>query len=401
MIRNAALAATMALVMLAAPVNAQAPAPAPTLAQQLRPLMEVYAVSTFALGADQSCQVLQVGELSALTLIKQRLTEQIGNVVGAETLPKIDMTAKGESEAKDCAISNDAQELLDTGHVVARALMDAPTAMQSDPSKCLVDGELKAVTKSEWSWVEKSHWTTYENPQLQATYDGLRGNFANIIDQDCTRKFAPVRVSNLLQPAFTKLLHLEDLNFYKKDPYKTTSFTRFARDLRSEPVSHKIGAWSSRLGGFTGTRGRAGLDFFRVVADGDVRTAFATLASPGTFGVKGTVFFSRDGRWSVDLGRNVAGVQIALEPGIRLDMTKLEGSGSGMGSHSKFVLAPEDQMIVDMEAKSTDATLYYSEDGKSWKPFLAGGKDPDPQKINLGELREGLAWASAPRPKHK
>ena len=56
--------------------------------QQARTLMEVYGISTFAAGADESCQLFDVGELRAFQVLKGQIGGGVTLLWAAASLPK-------------------------------------------------------------------------------------------------------------------------------------------------------------------------------------------------------------------------------------------------------------------------------------------------------------------------
>ena len=97
-----------AAVALAAPLHAQSLEDIPVeqrlqiLAgnQQARPLMEVFGIATFAAGADESCQLFDVGELRAFQVLKGQIGRQLARVGGDEVVAAIDQSERGTRQAK-------------------------------------------------------------------------------------------------------------------------------------------------------------------------------------------------------------------------------------------------------------------------------------------------------------
>ncbi|WP_157726934.1 CHAT domain-containing protein [Qipengyuania flava] len=159
-----------AAVAFAAPSNAQSLEEIPLeqrlqiLArnQQARPLMEVYGIATFAAGADESCQLFDVGELRAFQVLKGQIGRQLARVGGDEVVAAIDQTERGTRQAKGCAMPDDTKVTIERARVVARALQDAPAIMTTDQQQCAVEGTHWRFHRREWEFVPKGHFGQYD-----------------------------------------------------------------------------------------------------------------------------------------------------------------------------------------------------------------------------------------------
>ena len=177
--------------------------------QQARPLMEVFGIATFA-GADESCQLFDVGELRAFQVLKGQIGRQLVRVGGDEAVAAIDQSERGTRQATGCAMPDDTKVTIERARVVARALQDAPAAMTTDQQQCAVEGTHWRFHRREWEFVPKGHFVEYEDPQLEAMYQGLRTNFASIADQAC----GSVKQTVMLIPAFEKLRLMEEASSF-------------------------------------------------------------------------------------------------------------------------------------------------------------------------------------------
>ena len=171
--------------------------------------MEVFGIATFAAGADESCQLFDVGELRAFQVLKGQI-EQLARVGGDEVVAAIDQTERGTRQAKGCAMPDDTKVTIERARVAARALQDAPAIMTTDQQRCAVEGTHWRFHRREWEFVPKGHFVEYEDPQLEAMYQGLRTNFASIADQAC----GSVKQTVMLIPAFEKLRLMEEASSF-------------------------------------------------------------------------------------------------------------------------------------------------------------------------------------------
>ena len=387
-----------AAVALAAPLHAQSLEDIPVeqrlqiLAgnQQARPLMEVFGIATFAAGADESCQLFDVGELRAFQVLKGQIGRQLARVGGDEVVAAIDQTERGTRQAKGCAMPDDTKVTIERARVVARALQDAPAAMTTDQQQCAVEGTHWRFHRREWEFVPKGHFVEYEDPQLEAMYQGLRTNFASIADQAC----GLVKQTVMLIPAFEKLRLMEEASsFAAPDAMAFTSLGSSERTF----TSRHLGLWRSQRS-WTGGGYTTEPDFYRMAHDGDVKTGFARLSSPGLFGVAGHMYFTTGGKWIAGINRNIEAVELRLDNGISLPMEKVAGEKEGMEGTSTFELGKSGLTVLRDQGADVSVRVAFKQAGEEWRIFDAPGKGSGVQQINLGAVREGLAWSNAPRP---
>ena len=397
-IRSVIWGAVSVAVALAAPLYAQSLDEIPVeqrlqiLArnQQARPLMEVYGIATFAAGTDESCQLFDVGELRAFQVLKGQIGRQLAQVGGEEVVAAIDQSERGTRQAKDCALPDDAKVTIERGRVIARALQDAPAIMNTDQEQCRVEGTHWRFHRREWEFVPKGHFVEYEDPQLEAMYQGLRTNFATIADQAC----GSVKQTMMLIPAFEKLRLMEEATSFAAPG--AMAFTSLGSSERTVTSRH-LGLWrSQRL--WTGGGYTTEPDFYRMAHKGDVKTGFARLSSPGLFGVEGHMYFTTGGRWIAGINRNIDAVELRLSNGTSLPMEKTAGEREGMEGISTFELGQSGLAVLERLSPEISVRVAFKQAGKDWQVFDAPGKGSGAQQIGLGAVRDGLAWSNAPRP---
>lgn len=393
------LSAVLAAFM---PITAQAQTPAQGNAEaqraQLRSLMELYVLASFARGADYVCAILPEGELRAVNVLEQRLGDQIRKVGGQKAIDGIDQFNRGAAEAKDCALSKDAAEFLGNARTMARALVAAPMLMQSDPGECYVVGALDKVPREDWQVLKDVPSAKENDPARQVMFDNLRAGFAGFIDQDCA---GMVHQSDLLQPGYGALRRLEDNARIGADYTVPTLTRKIGVGVVLNPASRYLGRWQSQAGGFNGSALRVGLDFYRVDATGDVATGFITLENKAMFGAQGKMLFTRKGRWIAKIRGSVEAIELRFDDGTTMPMAKTEESGEGVHRFTTFVLPDADQRKIDRMDDETTASFAYREKGGAWEHFLKLGKNAPKQELNLQYLRASLVWANAPRPEEK
>ena len=357
---------------------------------QARTLMEIYGISTYAIGADESCQLLNVGELRAFQVLKGRIAREIAPVAGDDVVAAIDQTTQGKVQATNCVLAPELQLTLSRARIIARALLDAPAFMTADPQKCKVEGEWMALERGDWQAVLKETATNYSTQEEESMYLGLRANFVTMVDNGCKIALS----STMVIPAFD-LLRQKSHALAVLAPSKKSDIAAYARLKSSDPIND-IGVWTSQQV-WSGTSVLKDVKFYRMAATEDVKTGFAYLATPKLFDVRGRIYFTTEGRWIGEIGENIAAIELRFSDGTSMSMTKSAGKGSGTGSFSTFVLSDSEQKALNAKPDDVYAKVAFKEDGKEWRVFDAPGKDNETQKIELAKVRAGLAWATAPR----
>lgn len=366
--------------------------------EKLRSMAQFYGVATYALGANEQCDLLDQGEYRGLAVLRDALTPDLSRATTSEVFASLNHAPTGKKDwAKGCLAhrAHDTEwRRIDSARLIAHALQAAPTVMTSDPAKCSTGNMGEKLPRSDWTIVAAMAARHHANGE-RATFDRLKKMFAGLLDADCAR----TQSSSLLQAGFDALWLAEDnarANGAEKGPGSS-----LAGRYQSVVVAKAMGPWRLRRGGFNGSFPRDRINAFRLVGRGDTATAtaFLYLASIGAFGgPRGELLFPPNGGWTVRLGGNAPAVALSLSDGTTIRLTKLSGNGTeGLGS-ARFELPKASIAVL---AGKTDATAVHIKwqdgDGK-WTPFFGLGRNPDPQKFTLGELREAIAWATVPRP---
>lgn len=364
--------------------------------EKLRSMAQLYGVATYALGANEQCDLLDQGEYRGLVVLRDALTPDLSRATTSEVFTSLNHASTGTTDWATGCLARSTHDTewrrIDSARLIAHALQAAPAVMTSDPGTCSTGNMGEKLPRSDWTIVAAMAARHHVNGE-RATFDGLKKMFAGLIDADCAR----TQSSSLLQAGFDALWLAEDnalANGADKGPGSS-----LAGRYQSVVVAKAMGPWRLRRGGFNGSFPRDGINAFRLVGRGDTATAFLHLASIGAFGgPRGELLFRPKGGWTVRLGGNAAAVALSLGDGTIIPLIKLSGSGSeGLGS-AHFELP---KASIAALAGKADATIVHIEwqdgDGK-WTPFFGLGRNPDPQKFTLGELRDALAWVIVPRP---
>ena len=144
--------------------------------QQARPLMEVFGIATFAAGADESCQLFDVGELRAFQVLKGQIGRQLARVGGDEVVAAIDQSERGTRQAKGCAMPDETKVTIERARVVARALQDAPAAMTTNQQQCAVEG-------THWRFHSARMGVRSERAFRRVRRPSARGDVSGIADE--------------------------------------------------------------------------------------------------------------------------------------------------------------------------------------------------------------------------
>ncbi|OCC22571.1 hypothetical protein MB02_16295 [Croceicoccus estronivorus] len=376
---------------------ASAPAAAQSQQEKLQSMAQFYAVSTYALGANENCDLLTNGEYRALIVMRDFLGREIKLHASEQALASVDNFAKGQDGWKRCLSrtkSSGEWANIDQALLIAHALEAAPNAMVADPATCDVTSAFVKLRRSEWKMAAVVHNDKYNEEPKKAQYDGLKAMFAGLIDAECARTGR----SELMQAGFDALLLVEDINLLlQKNLAKKNVFTSVGSSLITSHVSKDLGVWRLRRGAFTGTYWRAGLNVYRVLKRGDEKTIFLHLTSPGTFGATGRMFITQKGRWIAEISSNLDAMEMRLSNGDNLVMEKETGNGSGAIGFSRFVLPVLAQARLDAAPVDLTLTFAYRVNDKPWSLFRDTGREADVQQVKLRQTREALAWATVPR----
>ncbi len=391
--KTAALVASLALVGQAPPAAAQA-----GNAQHVQSLANLYALTDYALGANEGCDLFTLGAYRALVRLRFTVKSDLRRALKAEQWARIASFDKGKSEWRGCltrAARPDPWKLIDSARLVADALIAAPSKVSSEPKDCQVDGEYAALSKMEWSYPANAVLRHYVDDPRKAEFEALSKDFAAMIDVECKR----TKYSALMQAGYESLLHSEDLLLmFQKGPGPKRVLTSAGTRVALRPLSLELGVWRSRRGGFTGSRLSAGLNVYRILDRADKEVVFFHLSRPGTFDPRGMMYITRTGRWVARMKSNIDELELRLSDGSRLPLAKQSGSGNTAVGAAEFTLPAAHQTQLGRAADDHTATLAYRVKGKEWTEFLDIGRTPGVQKQKIGDIRASLAWANAPMP---
>ncbi|MEH6759103.1 MAG: hypothetical protein V7676_16560 [Parasphingorhabdus sp.] len=363
-------------------------------ANQVQAVANLYALSTYALGANESCDIFLLGEYRAMMLIRDKFGPDLKKILNAEQYRSVDSFEKGKKEWVGCAGKSphtDAVQLIGSADLLADALISAPSAMTSDPKLCSVAGEYKALSKLEWSVIANTRKIKYNQSPKKAEFENLLQSFADMIEAECKSKY-----SSLMQAGYEQLVLTEDLNQHLQGSIeKKILFTSVGTLVSFDSASDDFGIWRSRMGRFSGTRKTAGLSVYRLLKRDDENTVRFELSRPGMFDPRGRMFITQKGRWVASMRSNIDAIEIRLSDGTKLAMNKESGNGSIAVGSSKFNLLTQSQRIIERKPDQTSVTVAFQKAGV-WTEFQDIGKNASVQSQSLGDLRKALQWANAP-----
>jgi hypothetical protein len=390
------VAAAAGLGLAAVPAAAQSPA-RPDVPQQVKAMAAMYAVTDYALGANERCDLFLLGEYRAMRVLNSTLRAEIAGRFTPQQMDALGQAKQGRQEWTSCLTRVGAPQAwarINNALLLARALITAPSRMTRDPKTCPVADQGLALGKYDWPYAATVPMKTYATSPRKAEFDGLARDLAAMIDAECARNGKSV----LMHAGFEALVHSEDIQLsLQKSRTNRTALTPVGRTIGTNVIGDEIGIWRSRLGGFVGTRGSAGLNVYRVVARGDENVLFLNLTRPA-LQPQGRIFVSRQGRWTARLKSNVDAMQLQLSDGTRIDLAKLSGQGEGAFGQSEFVSPPATIALLARKPDTTEVMLAYRVKGGDWTPFQDFGLQRPVHRLSLATLREALAWASAPMP---
>ncbi len=108
--------------------------------EKLRSMAQFYGAATYALGANERCDLLDQGEYRGLVVLRDALTPDISRATTSEVFASLNHAPTGTKDwAKGCLArrAHDTEwRRIDSAQLIAHALQAAPTVMTSDPGKC-------------------------------------------------------------------------------------------------------------------------------------------------------------------------------------------------------------------------------------------------------------------------
>lgn len=367
--------------------------------EKLRSMAQFYGVATYALGANERCDLLDQGEYRGLIVLRDALARDLSRATTAEIFASLNHLPTGMKDWDKGCLSRRAHGTewgrIDRALLIAHAVQAAPAAIASDPATCAMDDYGFRLPRSDWK-IAAATAARHHGGSDRTTFEGLQKMFAGLVEADCAR----ASTSRLMQAGFDTLWHVED-NAQALPGAGTSASpgSSLAGKYQSVIAARKLGSWRLRHGPFTGDMLRDGLNSYRLVERGDGPTAFMHLTSAGLFGgPAGQILLRPNGGWAVHLGGNAAAVAARLSDGTNMPLTKVAGSGSaGLGS-ARFELPTASVAALADKADATEVQLAWQDGDGKWTPFLGLGRKPEVQKFTLGQLRQAIAWATVPRP---
>lgn len=391
--QKSALAKRLAIGLSAIATLSASCAQAQSNEEKLRSMAQFYGIATYALGANEKCDLLDAGEYRAMVVLRDALSGDLSRATTKDVLASLSHTANAQREWKGClprATHGKQWGWIDQARLMGHALQAAPAAMTGDPGECAMDDYRIRLPRADWTiaatMVARDH-----GGADRASFEGLQKMFAGLIDADCARG----SMSRLLQAGFDALWQIEN---NAKAGEGTSPGSSLAGKYESVVAAKELGAWRLRHGPFTGSLLRDGLNAYRLKQRGDANTAFIHLTSVALFGgPDGRLLFSQKGGWTIRLGGNAAAVQLRLSDGTVIPFTKLSGSGSvGLGS-SRFDMPKASLATLAGKPDATKVQLAWQDDDGKWTLFHGLGKKSQVQTFTLGQLRGAIAWATVPR----
>lgn len=392
--RFGGLAGLLGLMALSNPAAAQS-------GEQVQTYANFYVISGYALGANEVCDTLLMGEYRALKVLRSRLSDDLTPVIGAEKLAEIDAFDRGKTEWAECkgAGSNtESRALMERAKLLAAGIVDAPADMTFDPAECAGLFAPKILGAADWKIAATTGATQYSSEALKPQYLGLRKGFAELIDSDCRRIG---RRSNMMDAGLEAILRREDINLAAQGssaaPKTLTEAGKWLVETKDGQFAKDIGPWRSRQGDFTGMKVTEGWQVFRLADRKDGKTMFIRFGTPGDRSPNGRAFITQQGRWIVELRNNVAQIAVTLPDRTRLPLSKISGSGSPFDGTSQFALPADAQAQLAVLAGDAKVTIVYKGAGSEpWISLVEPGEYRQQMEITLSDVRDGLAWAIKP-----
>lgn len=375
----------------ATPASAQA-----AIDPELRRLAGMHAASTYALGANEACELFGQGELRALAVLARATGEALEVDAGPGSRDRVNQYTGGFEAWKDCptkAAAPDAWRHIHNAKILASALIAAPAAMSRDPATCTIQGEGRAIDRKVWQIAADVKAAEYRSSARLAEFEALQDYFAGQVDDECAYG---QRQSVIMQAAFDLIRQTDEgiivRNFYT--PHLPAAAT-YVLDQDAVPTPEEHFFWRSRRGDFVPSKTPVKFGVYRISGKGDKKAVSALVAPQSAGGPAGFLFVSKEGRWSARLDKNVRALRLNLGGGQFVPFDRvLPKAAVGQPSSFGFELSEANHALLGKARVSTQIGLQYQDEDGRWPSFAAPARNQDGEPLRMVDIRTALAWVN-------
>lgn len=355
-----------------------------------RQLLGLYHLATYGLGTNDKCEVLDAGQLAALTVFTKRLENDVPHQA-REYVKKADARALAKERWPACHDRSAKPDLwadIDKSRLMADAIGSAMADMKTEPESCKIPGYGYGLNRFGWAYAVTNFQKEYADTPREKEYRGMRAYFATNLDNDCKQK----QQSNFLLAPAAALRATEQTNLYlqKDNEGRKTVFTKIGSDIAGDDIVTKVGIYRSRTGVGSGMN-RHQATVYRTLKRTDNPFLTIRLSGMGMSGTNGSVWLAHDGAWTADISE-AKGLEFRTGSGQRIAFDLQ--SGATFFDKAKFTLP---KASIDALAALDDAeelTMAATKDGTRWRSFKR--LLDEPAFVTAGELREAVRWGKVP-----
>src|SRR3546814_4141829 len=153
-------------------------------------MAQLYGVATYALGANEQCDLLDQGEYRGLVVLRDALTPDLSRATTSEVFTSLNHASTGTTDWATGCLARSTHDTewrrIDSARLIAHALQAAPAVMTSDPGTCSTGNMGEKLPRTDWTIVSAMA-ARHHGQGERATFDGLKKMFAGLINADCAR----------------------------------------------------------------------------------------------------------------------------------------------------------------------------------------------------------------------
>ncbi|KPF63083.1 hypothetical protein [Porphyrobacter sp. AAP60] len=392
-VRSVSAVIIAACLVAATPALAQA-----AIDPELRRLAGMHAASTYALGANDTCDLFKQGELRALDVLARATGEALEVDAGPGTSDRVNRYSSGFEEWKGCptkAAAPDAWRHIHNAKILASALIAAPAMMSRDPATCEIEGEGRAYDRKVWQIAADVKAAEYRSSARHAEFEALQSYFAGQVDDECAYGR---RHSIIMQAAFDFIRQIDQgiimRNFYA--PHMPADQT-IVLGPGAVPIPEEHFFWRSRRGDFVASETPVNFGVYRISGKGDKKAISAVIVPLSAGAPAGFLFISKQGKWSARLDRDVRVLSLDMGGGQFVPFDRVMPKPvAGEPTAYVFELSDANRALLDRLKASTQIGLQYQDNERRWASFAALTRNQAAEPLRMVDIRTALAWVNSP-----
>lgn len=358
----------------------------------------MHAAATYALGANDTCDLFKQGELRALKVLARATGEALEVDAGPGSSDRVNRYTGGFEAWKGCptkAAAPEAWRHIHNAKILASALIAAPAIMSRDPATCKIEGESRAYERKVWQIAADVKAAEYRSSARHAEFEALQSYFAGQVDDECAYG---KRHSIIMQAAFDFIRQIDQgiimRNFYA--PHMPAD-QPIVLGPGAVPIPEEHFFWRSRRGDFVPSKTPVSFGVYRISGKGDKKAISAVIVPLSAGGPAGFLFISQQGKWSARLDRDVRALRLHLggRQFVPFDRVMPKPAAGGPSSYG-FELSDANRALLDRLRASVEIGLQYQDGEGRWVSFAAPARNQAAEPLRMVDIRTAMAWVNRP-----